>query len=77
MLLETLRADGLLSFAPGAPEIALRPLNVIIGPNGSGKSNLIEAIELLRATPPPSPQRFATVAGCGSGCGRAVVHREL
>jgi predicted ATPase len=51
MLLETLRADGLLSFAPGTPEIPLRPLNVIIGPNGSGKSNLIEVIELLRATP--------------------------
>jgi predicted ATPase len=50
MLLETLRADGLLSFAPGSPEILLRPLNVIVGPNGSGKSNLIEIIELLRAT---------------------------
>jgi predicted ATPase len=51
MLLETLRADGLLSFAPGFPEIPLQPLNVIIGPNGAGKSNLIEIIELLRATP--------------------------
>lgn len=51
MLLETLRADGLLSFAPGSPEIPLRPLNVIIGPNGSGKSNLIEVIELLRTAP--------------------------
>lgn len=51
MLLETLRADGLLSFAPGSPEIPLQPLNVIIGPNGSGKSNLIEIIELLRAMP--------------------------
>jgi predicted ATPase len=51
MLLETLRADGLLSFAPGSQEVQLRPLNVIIGPNGSGKSNLIEVIELLRATP--------------------------
>ena len=29
----------------------LRPLNVLIGPNGSGKSNIIEALELLRATP--------------------------
>lgn len=44
MLLETLRADGLLSFAPGSREILLRPLNVIIGPNGSGKSNLIEIL---------------------------------
>lgn len=63
MLLETLRADGLLSFAPGAPEIALRPLNVIIGPNGSGKSNLIEAIELLRAT----PTAFASAIRDGGG----------
>ncbi|HET9620638.1 MAG TPA: AAA family ATPase [Kofleriaceae bacterium] len=51
MLLETLRADGILSFAPGSPAISLRPLNVIIGPNGSGKSNLIEIIELLAAAP--------------------------
>ena len=29
----------------------LRPLNVLIGANGSGKSNVIEALELLRATP--------------------------
>ena len=28
-----------------------QPLNVLIGPNGSGKSNVIEAMELLRATP--------------------------
>jgi predicted ATPase len=51
MLVETLRADGLLSFAPGSLEIPLQPLNLIIGPNGSGKSNLIEIVELLRATP--------------------------
>jgi predicted ATPase len=50
MLLETLRADGLLSFAPASPAVPLGPLNVIIGPNGSGKSNLLEAIDLLRAT---------------------------
>lgn len=51
MLIESLRLDGLLSFAPGAPALALRPLNVVIGPNGSGKSNLLGAIELLRAAP--------------------------
>ncbi|MDR0965237.1 MAG: AAA family ATPase [Myxococcales bacterium] len=50
MFIESLRLDSLLSFAPQAPEIPLQPLNVVIGPNGSGKSNLIEAIELLRAT---------------------------
>ena len=49
--LKTLRLDGFLSFAPGSEPIELEPLNVLIGPNGGGKSNLIEAIELLRATP--------------------------
>ena len=49
--LKTLRLDGFLSFAPRSEPIELEPLNVLIGPNGGGKSNLIEAIELLRATP--------------------------
>jgi predicted ATPase len=48
--LKSLRLDGLLSFPPGSEPIPLQPLNVLIGPNGSGKSNLIEGIELLRAT---------------------------
>jgi predicted ATPase len=51
MLLETIRADGILSFAPGSPDIPLQELNLIIGPNGSGKSNLVEIIELLHALP--------------------------
>ncbi len=46
-----LRLDGLLSFPPESAPFELRALNVMIGPNGSGKSNLIEAIELLSATP--------------------------
>lgn len=49
--LSELRLDGFLSFAPRSATIKLEPLNVLIGPNGSGKSNLIEAIELLSATP--------------------------
>lgn len=49
--LKTLRLDGFLSFAPGSEPIELEPLNVLIGPNGGGKSNVIEAIELLKATP--------------------------
>lgn len=49
--LSSLRLDGFLSFAPGSPATVLRSLNVIIGPNGSGKSNLIEGVELLKATP--------------------------
>ena len=49
--IQKLRLDGLLSFAPGSETFELRDLNVLIGPNGSGKSNLIEALELLSATP--------------------------
>ena len=41
----------MLSYAPGTPELALEPVNVLIGPNGSGKSNLIEALSLLGAAP--------------------------
>lgn len=46
-----LHLDGLLSFAPHSAPFELQGLNVLIGPNGSGKSNLIEALELLAATP--------------------------
>ena len=46
-----LRLNGLLSFAPDSAPFELKGLNVLIGPNGSGKSNLIEALELLAATP--------------------------
>ncbi len=51
MLLKSLTLNNFLSFGGSAGALELRPLNVVIGPNGSGKSNLIEAIELLRATP--------------------------
>lgn len=50
-LIQQLRLDGFLSFAPGTEPFGLQNLNVLIGPNGSGKSNVIEAVELLRATP--------------------------
>ncbi len=49
--IQSLRLDGLLSFAPGSEPFELQPLNVLIGPNGSGKSNVVEALELLRAAP--------------------------
>ena len=49
--IQRLRLSGLLSFPPDMESFELEPLNVLIGPNGSGKSNVIEAIELLRATP--------------------------
>ena len=58
-----LRLDGLLSFAPGSEAFELRDLNVLIGPNGSGKSNLIEALELLSAT----PHDFAAAVRDGGG----------
>ncbi|HQT88474.1 MAG TPA: AAA family ATPase [Acidiphilium sp.] len=51
MFLNSITLTNFLSYGHAAEPIALGPLNVIIGPNGSGKSNLIEAIELLRATP--------------------------
>lgn len=58
-----LRLDGFLSFAPDSEPFELHPLNVLIGPNGSGKSNVIEAVELLRAT----PSDFAAAIRDGGG----------
>ena len=49
--IRSLKMRGLLSFPPDMEPFELHDLNVLIGPNGSGKSNIIEAIELLRATP--------------------------
>lgn len=43
--------ENILSFGSSAQDLNLKSLNVLIGPNGSGKSNLIEIIDLLRATP--------------------------
>ena len=63
MFLKSIRLDGFLSFPPGSPAIELEPLNVLIGPNGSGKSNLIEAVELLHAT----PTAFAQAIRSGGG----------
>src|SRR5439155_25779604 len=61
--LKSLRLDGLLSFPPGSEAVPLTPLNILIGANGSGKSNLIEAIELLHAT----PTAFAAAIRDGGG----------
>ena len=61
--LKSLHLDGFLSFAPGSEAIPLTSLNVLIGPNGSGKSNLIESLELLRAT----PTAFAAAIRAGGG----------
>ena len=62
-LIRSIQLDGLLSFPPGMPEFKLGPINVLIGPNGSGKSNLLEAIELVKAT----PTDFASAIRLGGG----------
>ncbi len=49
--IRSLEISGLLSFPPDTPPFELHDLNVLIGPNGSGKTNILEALELLRATP--------------------------
>ncbi len=51
VLIRRLAPRSFLSFGPDNPGIELQSLNVLIGPNGSGKSNLLEAINLLRASP--------------------------
>ena len=58
-----IRLKGLLSFPPDMESLDLQPLNVLIGPNGSGKTNLIEAFELLHAT----PTNFAAAVRDGGG----------
>ncbi|WP_206956070.1 AAA family ATPase [Trinickia acidisoli] len=50
-MIKSITLTSFLSYGPAAIPIELRALNVIIGANGSGKSNLIESLELLRATP--------------------------
>jgi len=61
--IKSIRLAGFLSFAPDSAPLELRNLNVLIGPNGSGKSNLIEAFELLHAT----PTAFANAIRDGGG----------
>ena len=61
--IQSIRFDNFLSFGPGSERFDLRDLNVLIGPNGAGKSNVVEALELLRAT----PTDFATAIRDGGG----------
>lgn len=63
LYVKSIRLASLLSFAPDSAPVELRNLNVLIGPNGSGKSNLIEAFELLHAT----PTAFANAIRDGGG----------
>jgi predicted ATPase len=57
-----------LSFGPTAEPVELRGLNVLIGPNASGKSNLIEAFEILHAT----PSDLADAVRLGGGAGEWI-----
>jgi len=50
-LFKSVTLRNFLSFRPDSEPLPLQSLNVFVGPNGSGKSNLIEAFDLLRATP--------------------------
>jgi predicted ATPase len=50
-LIQKIKLQNFLSYGSQGEEIELQPLNVLIGPNGSGKSNLIEAFNILKATP--------------------------
>lgn len=61
--IKELTAQGLLSFPGDMEAIELEPLNILIGPNGSGKSNVLEVLELLRAT----PSDFASAIRDGGG----------
>ena len=66
--IQRLRMGGLLSFPPDMDFFELQPLNVLIGPNASGKSNVIEVLELLRAT----PTDFAAAIRDGGGAAEWV-----
>ena len=83
MSIQTLGLSGLLSFAPDSAPLDLLSLNVLIGPNGSGKSNLIEAIELLAATPRDLAATIRDGGGPGEwlwkgeGGGRAEINAIL
>ena len=50
-LIRSITLKNLLSFGPTSVPLELKSLNVLIGPNSSGKSNLVEALDVLRATP--------------------------
>ena len=65
MLIKKLKLENFLSFGPEAVDLELGRLNVFIGPNGSGKSNLIEAINLLQATPMDLAKPIRELGGAG------------
>jgi predicted ATPase len=72
MLIQRLKADGLLSFGPQGLDLPLHPLNVLIGPNGSGKSNLLEILALFRAAPSRLATPFKEAGGIGEWLGKGL-----
>ncbi|MEH1838900.1 MAG: AAA family ATPase [Nostoc sp.] len=59
----SIQLENFLSYGNEGEKIELQPLNVLIGANSSGKSNLIEAIEILRATRTDLPAPFRQGGG--------------
>ncbi|MDP1591596.1 MAG: AAA family ATPase [Prosthecobacter sp.] len=64
-LIHRITPKNILSFGPECAGVELGSLNLLIGPNGSGKSNLIEVIDLMRA----SPKDYSDVTRKGGGVG--------
>ena len=74
--IHSLNMSGLLSFPLDMKPFELHDLNVLIGPNGSGKSNVIEAIELLRATPTDFAAAIRDGGGAAEWCWKGEGAKE-
>ena len=59
--LDSISVEGFRSIA--RLDLTLRPINVLIGANGSGKTNLIQALDLLRASHLDRLDEFVTRTG--------------
>jgi len=64
-LIHRITPKNILSFGPKCVGVDLGSLNLLIGPNGSGKSNLIEVMDLMRA----SPKDYSEITRRGGGIG--------
>ena len=61
--INSLTLQGILSFAPDSPPIALNRLNVIIGPNGAGKSNFVDILRFITTIPRGLEHGFRSLGG--------------
>ena len=77
IFIKRLGMNGLLSFSNDMEPFDLQPLNVLIGPNGSGKSNVIEALELLRATPTDFAAAIRDGGGAVEWLWKGAVQKKL